>query len=84
MKPNTSSQKYRVMRHLLNYGPLTAVEAVKKDISANLRNRVVELREMGFDIAKTMPKGENYKVYSVPTERLEKNREMFKSVFYGN
>ena len=72
------SENWRVMRYFLNVGSLTAVDAVKSDISNNLRSRVSELQKIGFTIVAKPIAGNAFCVYSIPKEKLEQNRELFK------
>jgi hypothetical protein len=74
---------YRVIRHLLNVGGLTAVECLLNGISPDLRSRVSELKRYGFDIEAKKVQGKQYKLYYVPADKLERNREWFARVFYG-
>ena len=73
-----NSENFRIMRHLLNVGSLTAVEAVKQDVSNNLRSRVPELQDLGFDIVSNPITGKAFCVYSIPSEKLERNRDLFR------
>lgn len=73
-----NSENWRILRHLLNVGSLTAVQAVKDDVGNNLRSRVPELVELGFDIQSTPIPGKQHCVYSIPTDKLERNRELFR------
>jgi len=73
-----NSENFRIMRHLLNVGSLTAVEAVKQDVSNNLRSRVPELQDLGFDIVSKPITGKAFCVYSIPSEKLERNRDLFR------
>ena len=73
-----NSGNFRIMRHLLNVGSLTAVEAVKQDVSNNLRSRVPELQDLGFDIVSKTITGKAFCVYSIPSEKLERNRDLFR------
>lgn len=72
-----NSENFRIMRHFLNVGSLTAVDACKQDISNNLRSRVPELQDLGFDIISKPITGKAFCVYSIPAEKLERNRELF-------
>ncbi len=76
IRPN--SENWRVMRYLLNVGSLTAVDAVKQEISNNLRSRVPELQDLGFDIKVEPVIGKSYCKYYIPFEKLELNRELFR------
>jgi hypothetical protein len=73
---------YRVIRHLINVGSLTAVECLMQGISPDLRSRVSELRRYGFDIESKRVEGKMYKVYFVPNDKLERNSEWFSRIFY--
>lgn len=73
-----NSENFRIMRHLLNVGSLTAVEAVKQDVSNNLRSRVPELQDLGFDIVSKPITGKAFCVYSISSEKLERNRDLFR------
>jgi len=73
-----NSENWRVMRYLLNVGSLTAVDAVKEEVSNNLRSRVPELTELGFDIVAKPVEGKQHCEYSIPAEKLECNRELFR------
>lgn len=73
-----NSENFRIMRHLLNVGSLTAVEAVKQDVSNNLRSRVPELQDLGFDIVSKPITGKAFCVYSIPSEKIERNRYLFR------
>ena len=73
-----NSENWRIMRHLLNVGSLTAVDACKQDISNNLRSRVPELQDLGFDIVSNPITGKAFCVYSIPSEKLECNRDLFR------
>lgn len=73
-----NSENFRIMRHLLNVGSLTAADACKQDISNNLRSRVPELQNLGFDIVAEPITGKAFCVYSIPANKLEINRELFK------
>jgi len=72
-----NSENARVLRHLLNVGPLTAPEACQCFVSNNLRSRVSELSKMGFDIVSMPVDGKQYNRYLIPPHLLEKNRELF-------
>lgn len=78
-----NSESFRVMKYLLNDGPLTAVQAVKDDISNNLRSRVPELTDLGFDILSSPIPGKQHCVYSIPTHKIEQNRELFRKHING-
>lgn len=73
-----NSENWRIMRHLLNVGSLTAVDACKQDISNNLRSRVPELQDIGFDIIAATVACKQYCSYSIPLNKLERNRNLFK------
>lgn len=72
-----NSDNYKIMQHFLNIGPLTAAEACQTFVSNNLRSRVPELIRQGFDILAEEIPGKTYYKYKIPTEKLEKNRELF-------
>ena len=72
-----NSDNYKIMQHFLNIGPLTAAEACQTYVSNNLRSRVPELIKMGFDVVAEDIPGKTYCVYKIPTEKIEKNRELF-------
>ena len=72
-----NSENYRVMQYLLNQGTLTAVQACKDDISNNLRSRVPELTDLGFDIISTPIPGKQHCSYSISPHKIEQNRELF-------
>ncbi|NOX15977.1 MAG: hypothetical protein GXP61_08135 [Epsilonproteobacteria bacterium] len=71
------SEAYRIVQHLLNQGPLSAAEACQRFISNNLRSRVPELLEQGFDVESVPVEGKQYCKYLIPPDKLEKNRIHF-------
>jgi len=71
------SESFRIVRHLLNDGPLSAAEACQRFVSNNLRSRVPELIEQGFDVISVPVEGKSYCKYLIPPEKLEKNRVHF-------
>lgn len=78
-----NSESFRVVQHLLNDGALTAVDACKRDISNNLRSRVTELKQLGFDIASMATPGKHHCVYEIPSQKLQINRELFRKHING-
>ena len=76
-------ENYKVMRHLLNEGPLTAAGACQCFISNNLRSRVAELTKMGFTIVSSPVEGKKYNKYSIPDHQIAKQRELFSRHLHG-
>jgi len=72
-----NGENFKVMKHLLNDGPLTAAGACQSYISNNLRSRVAELHKMGFKIASTQVEGKKHNKYFIASYELELNRELF-------
>lgn len=84
MSLRKGSKKYRVLRHLLNEGALTHVDAVLLGISVNIKSRIPEIRQMGFEIEAKKAEGKKYKKYFIAPEKLEDYREKFKRMYYEN
>lgn len=78
-----NSESFRVIQHLLNDGALTAVDACKRDISNNLRSRITDLKQLGFDIIATQTPGKTFCVYDIPQQKREINRELFRKHING-
>lgn len=81
IKNNT--ENYRIIKYLLNDGPITAAEACQIFISNNLRSRITKLRKIGFDIKTTRVPGKLYYLYSIDPAKIEKNRELFRIELHG-
>ena len=73
----TTSQSAKVLYHLQNYGPLTAIEALELFACFRLAARINDLKEAGHDIqTKTVKEdGKKYAVYSLP--KIQKQGELF-------
>jgi len=74
----TTSQSAKVLYHLQNYGPLTAIEALELFACFRLAARINDLKEAGHDIQTEMKRQKNGKkiaVYSIP--KTEKQGELF-------
>ena len=72
----TTSQSAKVLYHLQNYGPLTAIEALELFACFRLAARINDLKEAGHDIQMEMKKLKNGKkiaVYSLP--KIQKQGE---------
>ncbi|WP_443082170.1 helix-turn-helix domain-containing protein [Sulfurospirillum sp. 1612] len=79
----SNTENYRIIRHLLNKGPITAAEACQVYISNNLRSRVTKLKEIGFDIITTPVPGKLYYLYAIDPLKIEENRELFRRELHG-
>ena len=74
----TTSQSAKVLYHLQNYGPLTAIEALELFACFRLAARINDLKEAGHDIQTEMKRQNNGKkiaVYSLP--KIQKQGELF-------
>ena len=74
----TTSQSAKVLYHLQNYGPLTAIEALELFACFRLAARINDLKEAGHDIQmemKTLKNGKKIAVYSLP--KIQKQGELF-------
>ena len=74
----TTSQSAKVLYHLQNYGPLTAIEALELFACFRLAARINDLKQAGHDIQMEMKRVKNGKkiaVYSLP--KIEKQGELF-------
>ena len=74
----TTSQSAKVLYHLQNYGPLTAIEALELFACFRLAARINDLKEAGHDIQtemKTQKNGKKIAVYSLP--KIQKQGELF-------
>ena len=78
-----NSDNYKIIKHFLNVGPLTAAEACQTFVSNNLRSRVPELIDMGFDVVSEDIPGKTYCLYKIALEKIEKNRELFRRNLLG-
>ena len=74
----TTSQSAKVLYHLQNYGPLTAIEALELFACFRLAARINDLKEAGHDIQmemKRLKNGKKVAVYSLP--KIQKQGELF-------
>ena len=74
----TTTQSAKVLYHLQNYGPLTAIEALELFACFRLAARINDLKEAGHDIQmemKTLKNGKKIAVYSLP--KIQKQGELF-------
>ena len=74
----TTSQSAKVLYHLQNYGPLTAIEALELFACFRLAARINDLKEAGHDIQmemKRLKNGKKIAVYSLP--KIQKHGELF-------
>ena len=74
----TTSQSAKVLYHLQNYGPLTAIEALELFACFRLAARINDLKEAGHDIQmemKRLKNGKKIAVYSLP--KIQKQGELF-------
>ena len=74
----TTSQSAKVLYHLQNYGPLTAIEALELFACFRLAARINDLKKAGHDIQMEMKKLKNGKkiaVYSLP--KIQNQGELF-------
>jgi len=75
---NESSQSAKILWHLQNIGPVTALQAMDLFNCMRLAARVADLREAGHDIQtdmKRLKNGKKIAVYSIP--KTEKQGELF-------
>ena len=74
----TTSQSAKVLYHLQNYGPLTAIEALELFACFRLAARINDLKEAGHNIQteiKIQKNGKKIAVYSLP--KIQKQGELF-------
>ena len=74
----TTSQSAKVLYHLQNYGPLTAIEALELFACFRLAARINDLKEAGHNIETEMviqKNGKKIAVYSLP--KIQKQGELF-------
>ena len=74
----TTTQSAKVLYHLQNYGPLTAIEALELFACFRLAARINDLKEAGHDIQmemKRLKNGKKIAVYSLP--KIQKQGELF-------
>ena len=75
---NESSQSAKILWHLQNIGPVTALQAMDLFNCMRLAARVADLREAGHDIQtdmKRLKNGKKIAVYSIP--KIQKQGELF-------
>ena len=75
---NESSQSAKILWHLQNIGPVTALQAMDLFNCMRLAARVADLREAGHDIQtdmKRLKNGKKIAVYSI--SKTEKQGELF-------
>lgn len=53
------TQNDKVLRHLLDYGTITPLEALQEYGIMRLGARIYELKRMGYVISRTMTEGKN-------------------------
>jgi len=78
-----NSENVRIVKYFLNNGPLSAAEACQGYISNNLRSRVAELKDKGFDVETQRVPGKTYQLYFIPPDSIEKNRELLQRQLNG-
>ena len=70
----TTSQSAKVLYHLQNYGPLTAIEALELFACFRLAARINDLKEAGHNIQtemKIQKNGKKIAVYSLPKIQIQ-------------
>ena len=75
---NESSQSAKILWHLQNIGPVTALQAMDLFNCMRLAARVADLREAGHDIQtdmKRLKNGKKIAVYSIA--KIQKQGELF-------
>ena len=53
------TQRDRIIRHMLDYGSITSLEAVQEYGIMRLASRISDLKREGYDISKDMESGKN-------------------------
>jgi len=75
---NESSQSAKILWHLQNIGPVTALQAMDLFNCMRLAARVADLRDAGHNIQtdmKRLKNGKKIAVYSIP--KIQKQGELF-------